>query len=168
MDEPQVAAAVAAFFNDPALDLGLSETYPYPLSNTTGDLPDVVVFVEDVDDATVPPAERFPGQDIQEAWWRVFQVTCSFMVAVEQQSESGARAAWTAIEGMVAAIRQGVGEDLTLGGRLDGDTICSPMLHFDFSEPFIAREDQTRGRAFRLEMVIAERIAAPESFWPSS
>jgi hypothetical protein len=168
MNEAAVAAAIADFFE--AIDLGLAETYPYPISNTSAGLPDVVVFVSDTVDAVEPPEEQFPGHDLQEAWWRVFQVLCSFMVEVEAQTEAAVKDAWAVVEGMTATIREEVGRDLTLGDRLGEGVICSPLLHFDFSEPFIAREDQTKGRHFNLEMVIAERIAAPggSDFWPAS
>jgi hypothetical protein len=167
MDEPQVAQAITGFL-EAIDDIGLESAYPYPITNTTGALPDVVVFISDTNDATTPPADLFPGQDIQEAWWRTFQISCSFMVEVSEQTEGAAADAWSTIEGMVAKIREAVATDLTLGDRLEGETICSPMLHFDFSEPFIAREDQTRGRHFTLEMTIAERIASPEGFWPAA
>lgn len=170
MDEPDVTAAIKAFFED--LDIGLAEAYPYPISNTTGELPDVVIFVQQTADTDQPPPE-FQGADLQEVWWRIFTVTCDFMVAVSEQTEAAASAAWATVESMAADIRRAIRLDASLGGALAAGAAVSPRVTFSFEEPFVAREDQVRGRHFSVELLVGERIVAPEGAgaefsWPGS
>lgn len=159
MNEAEAANAVATFLRE---DIQVVTTaYDYPIANTTGQLPDVVSFVVRSRDTADPPDE-FPSLNVQEEWWRLFEVICSFMVAVEAQTEEAAEAAWSEVTTMADTIREAIRTDATLRSRLPAGGMASPLVAFNFEEPFIAREGGTEGRSFEMTMLVGERIAAAE------
>lgn len=172
MTDRECAEAIADFLRegfDPPL--GLEAIYPYAIANTTGALPDVVVFVAQHRELPAPPEGMFPAEltALQEVWFRVFELEASVMVEVPQDPDQTPEQAVQAADDADAQIRMicerlggSIRQDASLGGRLTPTAAASPFMHFDHSTPFVAREDQTRGRYAVIELAVAEPIEASD------
>lgn len=155
MNENEVATAVANWVEATLTDLEV--VYAYETAQR-GALPDAMV---DVRSKTIDRGDdRFPHHQLAQAWMRVFTVTASLMV--DSPSEASAdREETEQLRSFGATLEQSALDDATLGGELPltpAVVICSPIMDFDYEQPFIQYPDGTRGRQMLATFAIAELI----------
>jgi hypothetical protein len=155
VDERTCAEAVAEWFR---AETGIATVYDYPISNSNGPLPDAVVLVARKELAIDPPS-ALADLGLAQAWVRLFTVEVSVMVGLAEQSEQAASDADAELRGYGKVVEEAIWADASLGGRVE---IVSPELSFDYSTPFVRREDGTTGRFGIFSLTVAEGISPPE------
>jgi hypothetical protein len=150
MTADAVVAALVAWARAtlPALAGG----YSYTPAGKTQALPDVVADHATIEYVLEDP-QRFPMLGFQQRLLAVHSVGLSFMV--DNTDEAAAAAA---LRGYADALAASLLRDGTLGGRVP---LCSPIMTFDFTRPFVEYQDGTRGREMTLEMFVADPVEAP-------
>ena len=151
MTSREVADGVVAWAREviPELKAG----YPHPLAES-GDLPDVVVVVQEVRTVANDP-ENFPFAALEQVdALKEWAIELSIMVEQEGGGE-GEDAAQKLLEDFSEALIGSTLADLTLGDRVP---MASPYLTASLAEPFDQRPDTTSGRRMFANMVIAEPL----------
>lgn len=161
LDE-QTAAELVARWVGVVCGIPPARRFPYPQATKTAELPDVASAVDGSRIQQGPDGDDFPLVALQNAWVNTF--TVGFSIMVEQgDGEAAAAAAQAEVYGYAKALREAIVVDVTLGGELDAQAgqFASPVIAFDFSEPFVEYDDGTRGRITPGTVRIAEAIPEP-------
>lgn len=149
MNEQECAEAVADWIAGelPALKI----VRPFIVAQKT-ELPDAMVDV--VEKSVEQESEEFPFSQLQQVMLRVFRVETYFMV--ESAGNPAADEAETAeLRGYGATLESSLLEDATLGGRVE---LASPIMSFDYDQPFIQYADGTRGRQMIFRGAVGEIV----------
>jgi hypothetical protein len=111
-------------------------------------LPDVVVDLATY--GIVREDARFPHRALQQAWIWTWEMELSFMVD-NTNPETAAQdlRAWS------SALAASLMADGSLGGKVQ---FISPLFSFDYTAPFVERDDGTRGREMVLRMTVGELV----------
>jgi len=147
----KIAEGVVAWAREqiPVLKAG----YPHPLAES-GDLPDVVVVVQDIRTVKSDP-DNFPFAALEQVdGLKEWVIELSIMVP-QEEGVGGEDAAQKAVEDFAEALIGSTLADLTLGDRVP---MASPFLTASLAEPFEERPDTTSGRRMFANMVIAEPL----------
>jgi hypothetical protein len=116
---------------------------------TWQELPDVVWDVGSVN-TQVGGGVVFPHREVQQAWIRRFDCAGSIMI-----ENSDPQLAAESLRDMADRLTASLMEDGSLGGRVP---FISPFFSFDFTAPFVERDDGTRGREMTMELIVGEFI----------
>jgi hypothetical protein len=122
--------------------------YDHIPAESTGPLPDVIVDCASL--SIVETSDLFPHANIQQAWVAVFVMDISVMVD-NTAPETAAQALRTYADSLRASLLA----NGTLGGRVP---MVSKRIEFDFTLPFVVRNDGVRGREMTMRMTVAELV----------
>lgn len=113
-----------------------------------GSFPDVIVDIAETTDGQDFP--EFPYAQIQQAWVRVWRL--GFSLGVDNSDPA---AAATQLRGFADLLRTTISRDGNLGGRVQ---FASPIMSFDFTQPFVRYDDGTKAREVIGQMSVGELI----------
>lgn len=161
LDEQTAAEVVAAWAGE-VCGIPEARRFPYPQSTKTAELPDIAAAVTDSRIQRGPDGDDFPLLMLEQTWLNLYVVEFSIMVE-QGETDDQAAAAQAAVYGYAAALRASIVADPSLEGTLDATTgvFASPLIGFDFREPFVEYEDGTRGRITPAVVRLAEAIPEP-------
>lgn len=114
----------------------------------TGEFPDVLVDVATTQDGQ--QFAEFPYAQLQQAWVRIWRIDFSIMV-----DNVDTIAASKQLRDFTDQLRSTIAGDGNLGGRVQ---LASPIMTFDFTQPFVKYADGTRGREVVGTMAVGELI----------
>lgn len=113
-----------------------------------GSFPDVIVDVATTQDGQ--EFSEFPYAQLQQTWVRIWRINFSIMV-----DNSASRAASKQLRDFSDTLRRAISTDGNLGERVQ---LASPIMTFDFTQPFVRYQDGTRGREVIGSMAVGELI----------
>lgn len=168
LDEQTAAELVATWVGE-VCGVPAERRFPYPQATKTAELPDVAAAVTDSRVQRGPDDEDFPLLMLEQTWLNLFVVEFSIMVdqgsgdGTAESIEAAAQTAQQAVYGYAKALREAIIDDPTLDGALDASAgvFASPLIAFDFREPFVEYDDGTRGRIMPGVVRLAEAIPEP-------
>lgn len=161
LDEQTAAELVAAWVGE-VCDVPAERRFAYPQATKAAELPDVAAAVTDSRVQAGPDAIYFPLLMLEQTWLNLYVVEFSLMVEQGNDDEAAA-AAQATVYGFAKSLREAIVGDPSLGGTLDAaaGVFASPLIGFDFREPFVEYEDGTRGRVTPGVVRLAEAIPEP-------
>lgn len=113
-----------------------------------GSLPDVIVDVAETTDGQDFP--EFPYAQLQQAWVRVWRVSFSIMADNEIPADAAKQ-----LRDFADQLRSTIAGDGNLGDRVQ---FASPIMSFDFTQPFVRYDDGTKGREVVGTMAVGELV----------
>jgi hypothetical protein len=147
------AAAVAEAVKDWALATipELRGGYAFVPAGKTEGLPDVVVAHGTIE-VVFEDRQRFPTSGLQQTVFAVHSLGLSIMVDNADEAASS-----VFLLGVCDALAASLLGDVTLDGRVP---ICSPIMTFDLTRPYVQYQDGTEGREMTMDMFVGVPMEA--------